>query len=134
MKRLLCLLILAASSLKAEVKLPAMFSDGMVLQQLQLVRIWGTADAGEEVKVTFGEQAHSMLTASDGKWSVTLNPMNANATPADLVVAGKNTITLKNVLGGEVWICSGLPNAAAASSAGLSPGSAQLPSSWRLPT
>lgn len=110
MKRFFCFLILTVSGLQAEVKLPAVFSDGMVLQQLQLVRVWGTADAGEEVKLTFGEQAHSMLTASDGKWSITLNPMNANATPTDLVVAGKNTITVKNVLVGEVWICSGQSN------------------------
>ncbi|MCA9035091.1 MAG: sialate O-acetylesterase [Planctomycetaceae bacterium] len=110
MNRLFCLLILAASSLRAEVKMPAIFSDGMVLQQLQLVRVWGTADAGEEVKLTFGDQSHSMLTASDEKWSVTLNPMNANATPTDLVVAGKNTITIRDVLVGEVWICSGQSN------------------------
>jgi sialate O-acetylesterase len=50
------------------------------------------------------------VTDPTGKWSITLNPMNANATPADLVVAGKNTITLKNVLVGEVWICSGQSN------------------------
>jgi len=110
MKRLLLFFILTATYLKGEVKLPAVFSDGMVLQQLQLVRIWGTADAGEEVKVTFGEQSHSLLTTSDGKWSATLNPMIANATPTDLVVAGKNTLTIKNVLVGEVWICSGQSN------------------------
>jgi sialate O-acetylesterase len=60
--------------------------------------------------LTFGEQTHSILTDSTGKWSITLNPMNANAVPVDLVVAGKNTITVKNVLVGEVWICSGQSN------------------------
>ncbi|MBB5032295.1 sialate O-acetylesterase [Prosthecobacter vanneervenii] len=105
----LCLLLLA-TSLQAEVKLPALFSDGMVLQQTQLVRIWGTADVGEDVKVSFGDQTHSSLTDPSGKWSITLNPMNANAQPADLVVAGKNTVTVKNVLVGEVWICSGQSN------------------------
>ncbi|WP_395736082.1 sialate O-acetylesterase [Prosthecobacter sp.] len=110
MKHSAFLLLLLASSLHAEVKLPALFSEGMVLQQTQLVRVWGTADAGEPVKVTFGEQTHSTVTDPDGKWSLTLNPMNANAEPADFVVAGKNTITLKNVLVGEVWICSGQSN------------------------
>ena len=110
MKHALFSLLLLASSLQAEVKLPTLFSDGMVLQQGQLVRIWGTAEADEDVKVTFGEQSHSSLTDSTGKWSITLNPMNANAQPADFVVAGKNTITLKNVLVGEVWICSGQSN------------------------
>jgi len=110
MKHVFSYLLLATATLHAEVKLPAIFSDGMVLQQLQLVRIWGSADAGEEVKVSIGEQAHSIVTDSSGQWSVTLNPMNANAQPADLVVAGTNTITLKNVLVGEVWICSGQSN------------------------
>jgi sialate O-acetylesterase len=110
MKRLLLSYLLLTSGLHAEVKLPAVFSDGMVLQQLQLTRIWGTADVGEEVKLTFGEQTHRILTDSTGKWSITLNPMNANAVPVDLVVAGKNTITVKNVLVGEVWLCSGQSN------------------------
>lgn len=110
MKYALLSLLLVATSLQAEVKLPAIFSDGMVLQQAQLVRIWGTAEAGEDVKVIFGGQSHSSVTDPTGKWSLTLNPMNANAQPADLVVAGKNTITLKNVLVGEVWVCSGQSN------------------------
>lgn len=110
MKHVITCLLLLATCLQAEVKLPALFSDGMVLQQAQLVRIWGTADVGEDVKVTFGDQTHSSLTDPSGKWSLTLNPMNACAQPADLVVSGKNTITLKNVLVGEVWICSGQSN------------------------
>ncbi len=110
MNRPLLCLFLAITSLRAEIKLPAIFSDGMVLQQQQLVRVWGTAEAGEEVKVAFADQAHSIVTDPSGKWSITLNPMNANATPADLVVAGKNSITIKNVLVGEVWVCSGQSN------------------------
>lgn len=112
MKRIFlsCLALLAASSLRAEVRLPALFSNGMVLQQLQLVRVWGSADSGEEVTVTFGDQAHSIVTDATGKWSVTLNPMNAGAPPARLVVAGKNTLTLENVVVGEVWLCSGQSN------------------------
>ncbi|MCB1278514.1 sialate O-acetylesterase [Prosthecobacter sp.] len=110
MKHAFFCLLLLATSLHAEVKLPTIFSDGMVLQQMQLVRVWGTGEVGEDVKVTFGDQTHSSVTDPAGQWSVTLNPMNANATPADLVVAGKNTITIKNVLVGEVWICSGQSN------------------------
>lgn len=104
------LALLAATSLHAKVRLPSIFSDGMVLQQQQLVRIWGGADPDEEVKVTFADQAHSIVTDATGRWSITLNPMNANAQPADLVVAGKNTRTLKNVVVGEVWVCSGQSN------------------------
>ncbi|MDP1587557.1 MAG: hypothetical protein Q8M07_07445, partial [Prosthecobacter sp.] len=91
-------LLLLVTGLHAEVKLPAIFSDGMVLQQLQLVRVWGAADAGEDVKLSFGDQTHSIVTDPAGKWSITLNPMNANANPTDLVVSGKNMITIKNVL------------------------------------
>lgn len=111
MKRVLfsCILLLA-TCLQAEIKLPAIFSDGMVLQQQQLVRIWGTGDVGEDVKITFGDQTQATATDPTGKWSITLSPLNANATPADLVVAGKNKITLKNVLVGEVWVCSGQSN------------------------
>lgn len=111
MKKLLlpCLTLLAAS-LQAEVKMPGVFSDGMVLQQQQLVRVWGNAEVGEEVKVGFGDQTHSIVTDGTGQWSVTLNPMNANAQPTDLVVTGKNSLTFKNVLVGEVWICSGQSN------------------------
>ena len=90
MKHAIICLLLLATCLQAEVKLPAIFSDGMVLQQAQLIRIWGTAEVGEDVKVTFGDQTHSSITDPTGKWSLTLNPMNANAQPAELVVAGKN--------------------------------------------
>lgn len=110
MKQAIICLLLLTGSLRAEVKVPALFSDGMVLQQAQLIRVWGTADAGEEVKVTFHDQTHSSTTDPSGKWAITLNPMNADGQPAEMVVAGKNTITLKNVLVGEVWICSGQSN------------------------
>jgi sialate O-acetylesterase len=110
MNRLLFCLLLATTALRAEVKLPTIFSDGMVLQQQQLVRVWGTGEAGEDVKVSFGEQTHNTVTDPSGQWSITLNPMNANAVPANLVVSGKNMITLKNVLVGEVWVCSGQSN------------------------
>lgn len=106
----LSVLALLTIQTQAEVKLPSVFSDGMVLQQQQLVRIWGTADSGEEVKVSFGEQTHTIVTDASNHWAVTLNPMNANAQPSELVVIGKNTITVKNILVGEVWVCSGQSN------------------------
>ena len=110
MKRHLLLTFLVTASLRADVTLPAVFSDGMVFQQLQLVPVWGQATAGELVKVTLGDQTQSTTTDKAGHWRVTLNPLNANATPSDLVVTGKNTLTVKNVLVGEVWICSGQSN------------------------
>lgn len=99
---------LGASSLQAEVRLPALFSDNMVLQQKRPVAFWGWADNGEKVTVEFrGEKASTE--AKDGKWKVLL-PMSKAGGPFELKVNGSNEITLTNVLVGEVWICSGQSN------------------------
>lgn len=94
----------------ADVKLPAIFTDHLVLQRGQAVPVWGTAARNEEVKVVFAGQTKSTKAGKDGKWKVSLDAMKENAKPADLVVAGKNTVTIKDVLVGEVWICSGQSN------------------------
>jgi sialate O-acetylesterase len=92
----------------AAVKPNALISDGMVLQQGIKAPLWGTADDGEEITVTFQDQKHT-TTAKDGKWRVELDPLKAGG-PSELTIAGKNTIRVKNVLVGEVWICSGQSN------------------------
>ncbi|MDP1798826.1 MAG: sialate O-acetylesterase [Planctomycetaceae bacterium] len=94
----------------ADVKVPNIFTDHMVLQQGQKNRVWGSADAGETVKVTFGGQSHTATPGADGKWTVTLDALPVNATPQTLTIAGKNTIKIEDVLVGEVWICSGQSN------------------------
>lgn len=99
-----------ASATHAEVKLPVIFSDHMVLQRGEPVPVWGTASNGEEVKVTFAGQTKETKAGGDGKWKVSLDAMKEEAKPADLVVAGKNTVTIKDVLVGEVWVCSGQSN------------------------
>ena len=91
-------------------KLPAVLSDHMVLQQQMSVPVWGTADAGEEVTVTFGQQKQTAKAGPDGKWAVKLSPLQASDKPAELTVAGKNTLKLTDILVGEVWICSGQSN------------------------
>src|SRR4051812_21797729 len=102
-------IVLAWATLaRAEVRLPALFSDNLVLQQGMPVPIWGWADDGEEVKVTFRGQTVS-TTAKNGKWIVKLASLKPGG-PEVLVVAGKNKIELHNVLVGEVWICSGQSN------------------------
>jgi sialate O-acetylesterase len=96
------------TSARADVRLPALFSDNMVLQQEATVAVWGWADEGEEVQVTFrGETAKTK--AQDGKWIVKLSSFKAGG-PDELIVQGKNRIKLKNVLVGEVWACSGQSN------------------------
>ena len=101
-------LAVAAVSARADVRLPGLFSDNMVLQQGMRVTVWGWADDGEDVTVTFrGQKAATK--ARDGKWMVKLSHLKAGG-PDALVVQGKNKIELKNVLVGEVWICSGQSN------------------------
>ncbi len=114
MKRIyvLCLLLLAfcISSVQADVKLPAQFSDHMVLQQKEAAPVWGWAEPGEKVKVTasWGKSA-STKADSQGKWKVKLRTPKAGG-PYTLTIDGNNKITIKDVLIGEVWICSGQSN------------------------
>ncbi|MEZ5301161.1 MAG: sialate O-acetylesterase [Verrucomicrobiales bacterium] len=82
----------------------------MVLQQGIPAPIWGWADAGEEVSVKFADQEKKVSAGQDGSWMVKLDALEASAEPRDLVIAGKNTMTLGNVLVGEVWVCSGQSN------------------------
>lgn len=111
MKRLLALILfLTASSGFAEVRLPAIISDHMVVQAGVEVPIWGWADAGESVSVTLADQTATTTTAKDGKWSVKLGKMSATAKPQTLTVKGKTTLTAKDVLIGEVWLASGQSN------------------------
>ena len=100
-----------SASARAAVKLPAVFSDNMVLQQEIPLPVWGTADAGQEVTVTFGGETASAKADANGKFEVKLPPLKANSTPGDLTVsAGSDKVSLKNILIGEVWICSGQSN------------------------
>jgi sialate O-acetylesterase len=111
--RLLSLpLLLAAFALPAhaELKLPAIIGDNMVLQQKQTNPIWGWDTAGTEVTVKFGDQIKTAKAGADGKWTVKLDPVPANAKPATLSIKGSSAKELKNVLVGEVWICSGQSN------------------------
>lgn len=105
---LLSFALIAATTARADVKLPALISDGMVLQQGIDVPLWGWADEGESVTVEFQNQKVTAI-AKDGKWMARLKPLKAGG-PFTLTVSGKNKIELKNVLVGEVWICSGQSN------------------------
>jgi sialate O-acetylesterase len=108
-KSVLWLLALVPAGLFADVKLPAVISDHMVLQQDMPVRIWGKADPGEAVSVEFQGQKVSGKADTAGNWTLYLLPMKAGA-GADLSVSGRNTVTVHDVLVGEVWIGSGQSN------------------------
>ncbi len=94
---------------RADVKLPAIFGDHMVLQRGAKVPIWGKADPGERVTVRVGAQSHAATADAEGKWRVTLDPIESSE-PVEMTVAGKNAITFRDVLFGEVWVCSGQSN------------------------
>jgi len=93
---------------RADVKLPGLFSDHMVLQQAVRVPVWGWADDGEKVTVSFrGKKVFA--TARNGKWMIKLPNQKAGG-PDTLTVEGKNKIVVRDVFVGEVWICSGQSN------------------------
>jgi sialate O-acetylesterase len=93
----------------ADVKLPAMFSDHAVLQREMPVPVWGWADPGEEVTVSIAGQTKKATADDKGKWSVKFDPLSVGE-PLTLVVEGKNRLERKDILVGEVWVCSGQSN------------------------
>jgi sialate O-acetylesterase len=105
-------IVLASSSYAAlaDVRLPDVIASSMVLQQKHLVPIWGWAEPGEAVTVAFAGQRKTVVAGADGQWRVDLAKMNASDEPRSMTIAGKNTIELKDVLVGEVWLVSGQSN------------------------
>jgi len=101
---------LLATQLHAEVKLPSIFSDHMVIQRDVEAPVWGWADAGEKITVSFAGSTQTATAGDDGKWMVKLAKSAANTKPQELKVKGSNEIVFKNVLVGDVWICSGQSN------------------------
>ena len=107
---LLSTLAALAFSAQAEIKLPDIIGDNMVLQQKQTNPIWGWDTPGTKVTVTFGGQTKTGEAGADGKWTVKLDPVPASAKPATMNIKGTTSKALKNILVGEVWICSGQSN------------------------
>jgi len=103
-------LALLSAPAYADVELPSVFSDHMVLQRDQPTPVWGRASAGERVTVEFAGEKASAQAAEDGSWSVSLHSREASAEGRDLIVQGENRIVVKDVLVGEVWVCSGQSN------------------------
>ncbi len=102
--------LMAALPARAEVKLPSIFNNHMVLQRGTTVPVWGTAAANEEVTVTFAGQTKKTAVDKDGNWRVNLDALEASAEGRPLEVTGTNKITFNDVLVGDVWICSGQSN------------------------
>jgi len=88
-------------TVKAELKLPAIIGDNMVLQQKQTNPLWGWDKPGTDISVTFGAQTKTAKAGADGKWTVKLDPVPASAKPATLTIKGSSAKELKNVLVGR---------------------------------
>lgn len=105
------LALVVASAALADVKLPAIISNNMVIQRGVKARIWGTAEPGEEVTVAIAAQKLTAKANDKGDWAVLLDPLKEGG-PLEMTVAGKNTIKVQNILVGDVWVCSGQSNMA----------------------
>jgi len=95
---------------RADIKLPKIISDHMVLQKSCKTAVWGWATPGEDVTVTLDTQSVSAKADADRKWKVRLNLSNSGQGPFDMTVAGKNKIVVSDVLVGQVWVASGQSN------------------------
>lgn len=107
---LICFFSITFSVLHAEVKLPRIFSDNMVLQRDKPIKVWGWADKNETVEVSFLDQQKKVKADKNGNWAILLTPVSHGG-PYTMQVKGKNnSITFQNILIGEVWLCSGQSN------------------------
>ena len=97
------------ASSRADIVLPPIISDNMVLQQRAKVNVWGKADPGESVTVQMGDATAQTVAGKDGTWAVKLAGVKSGG-PNDLTVFGKNSVTVHNVAVGEVWLCAGESN------------------------
>jgi len=105
----LIICIIFTLSIHAQVKLPHLISNGMILQRDTKIKIWGWAAIEEKVTVHFNNKTYNTTTAKDGKWIMTLSSMPAGG-PYNIQIDASNHITIKNILIGDVWVCSGQSN------------------------
>lgn len=103
------LFLCLANSVSAVVIPASPFQDHSVLQRDRVVPVWGKANPGETVTVSLGTQKQSAVAGKDGKWMVRLNPTKAGG-PYEMTISGENSIVLKDLYIGEVWLCSGQSN------------------------
>lgn len=101
--------LITTCSLHAQIKLPQIIRDSMILQRDAKINIWGWASKGEKVSLKFNGKTYRTKTGNDGKWKVQLSPMKAGG-PYTMNISGKNKITLHDILMGDVWLCTGQSN------------------------
>ena len=108
------LLLIASTSFplfsSAKVKVTSLFTDNMVLQQGKELAFWGTAAPGEQVSVSIMGKIAKSVADQNGNWKIRFPKLKASFNPMDITIKGENVVTIKNVLVGEVWLCSGQSN------------------------
>ncbi|MDE0822156.1 MAG: acetyl esterase, partial [Opitutales bacterium] len=103
------LAILFSVPLKGVVRLPAIFSDHMVVQDGLPVKVWGWASPGESLEIKFSGQKLRLRANNVGQWNAEFKPADGKG-PYQMVFTGRNRLTIRDILVGEVWICSGQSN------------------------
>jgi len=106
----LVLLCIISFSANAKILLPQILSSTMVLQRNEPIHIWGFGAIGEKVSVNFSGQTITTITNQSGEWQVILSPLKTSAVGQNMTIIGSNKIVLKDILVGEVWLCSGQSN------------------------
>jgi len=106
---IVALLLLTSNSIISQVKLPKLISDGIVLQKDVKIPIWGWASPNEKITITINRKKCKTNTNAKGEWSLKLPKMKAGG-PYTIKISGKNYIEIKDVLIGDVWLCSGQSN------------------------
>ena len=106
---LVSLLLTTTSAAQAQLRLPKLISDGMVLQRDARLKIWGWATPGERITMRFKNKSYKTVTGANGQWEVKLSPMIAGG-PFTMDIAGNSRLELKDILIGDVWFCSGQSN------------------------
>jgi sialate O-acetylesterase len=106
---ILSLFFCSCLSTYSQIRLPKLISDGMILQRETQTRLWGWASPGEKISLKFKDQVYTAVTDQEGRWLFSLSPQKAGG-PYEMTFFSTNIITVKNILFGDVWICSGQSN------------------------
>src|SRR5579871_1594255 len=101
--------LIGANVAWSDVRLPRLVGDNMVLQRDTTLVVWGWADLGEQVQIDFQNRRVIATAAPDGKWQASIGPFPAGG-PYEMTIRGKNAVTLRNILIGDVWLASGQSN------------------------
>jgi len=104
---LICLFFYTGN--QAQIRLPKLISDNIILQRDQAIKIWGWASPNEKISVLFNKKSFKTITSNDGKWELLL-PAQSAGTGYRMILKGKNEISIKNIAFGDVWLCSGQSN------------------------